>query len=90
MALRLLAEERRGDLVQEHFRAEPAQERQGEIPARADLESLQRELQILPDISDPTAARLLVCAHLERLGGAMACLPARDSSRRQLRGVRGQ
>ena len=86
-ALRLLAEERRGDLVQKHFRAEPAQERQGEIPARADLGLLQRELQNPPDISDPTAARPWVCTHLERLGGEMARCPARDSSR-QLRGVR--
>ena len=87
LAHRLLAEERRGGLVPQHFRAEPAQERQGEIPARADLGSLQRELQIPPDISDPTAARLLVCTHLERPGGEMACCPARDSSR-QLQGVR--
>jgi hypothetical protein len=87
LALRLLAEQHRGGHVPEHFRAEPDQERQGEIPVRADLESPQRELQILPDISDPTAARLLVCTHLERLGGEMARCPARDSSR-QLRGVR--
>ena len=86
MALRLLAEQHRGGLVPEHFRAEPAQARQGEIPARADLGLLQRELQNPPEISDPMAGRLWVCTHLERLGGEMVRLPARNSSR-QLRGV---
>lgn len=90
MALRLLAEERRGDLVPEHFRAEPAPEQRGDILATADLGSHLTELQSSPDIFDRMLARQFVCIHrVRRMDGERAHHPAREW-RRELQGVTEQ
>jgi len=87
MALRLLAEERRGDLVPEHFRAEPAPEQRGDILATADLGSRLSELQSSPDIFDLLLARQFVCIHrMRRRDGERAHHPARQL-RRELQAV---
>lgn len=90
MALRLLAEERQGDLVPEHFRAEPAREQRGEILERADLGLRLTGLQSSPDILDRMLARQFVCIHrARRMDGERAHHPAREL-RRELQGVREQ
>ena len=66
MALRLLAEERRGDLVLEHFQAEPAPEPRADNLERVYLEQHQTELQSSPDIFDLMLARQFVCIHRVR------------------------
>ena len=78
MALRLLAEERQGGLVPEHFQAELAREQRDEIPATAGFVSLRKELRNLPDISDLKVARPLVCIRPEQLDGETAHYPARE------------
>jgi hypothetical protein len=78
-ALRLPAEERRGDLVQEHFRAEPAPEQRGEILERVDLGQHRTELQSSQDIFDRMLARQFVCIHrVRRRDGKQALHLARE------------
>lgn len=90
MALRLLAEERRGDLVPEHFQAEPGPEQRDEILATVDLGPRLTELQSSPDISDRMLARQFVCIHrARRRDGERAHHPARER-RRELQGVTEQ
>ena len=87
MALRLLAEEPQGDLVPEHFQAEPAQEQRGEILVTVDLGPRLTELQSSPDISDLMLARQFVCTHrVRQMDGDRAHHPAREW-RRELQGV---
>ena len=90
MALRLLAEERRGDLVPGHFQAEPARERRGEILATVDLGSRLTELQSSPDIFGRMSAHQFVCIHrVRQMDGDRAHHPAREL-RRELQGVKEQ
>jgi len=88
--LRLLAEERRGDLVPEHFQAEPAPEQRGDILEKVDSDQHLTELQSSPDISDPMLARQFACIHrVRRRDGKRAHRPAREL-RRELQGVTEQ
>lgn len=90
MAPRLLAEERRGALVPEHFRAEPAPEQRGDILETVDLGSRLTGLQRSPDTFDRMLARQFVCIHrVRQVDGERAHCPA-GGRRRELRGVKEQ
>ncbi len=79
MALRLPAEERRGDSVPEHFQAEPAREQRGDILEKVDLGRHRKELQSSLDIFDRMLAHQLVCIHrVRRRDGKRAHRPARE------------
>jgi hypothetical protein len=79
MALHLLAEERRGDLVLEHFRVEPAPEQRGDILATVGLERRLTELQSSPDIFGRMLARQFICTHrVPQMDGERAHHPARE------------